>query len=78
MLALGLVIFVCVGCYCAGYATREYISRKRREKFLLYAPYVSAPPVRAGSRPPTFLIKSPLPAASISGQADPGYLDKVG
>lgn len=55
ILGLLLLFSIAAVAFCAGYATRELISRKRRAEYLKFKPYVTAP---RAAQPPAFLVRS--------------------
>ena len=52
----GLVLILVLGAlsFAAGYGTREFVSRQRREKFLKFRPYLPPAEFR---QPPAFLLR---------------------
>ena len=54
MLGFLMLVVVLAGGFCAGYATREMISRRRRTEYLKYQPYIT--PSRRPKQPPAFLV----------------------
>ena len=54
MLGFLMLVVVLAGGFCAGYATREMISRRRRTEYLKYKPYIT--PSRRPKQPPAFLV----------------------
>ena len=54
MLGFLMLLVVLAGGFCAGYATREMISRRRRTEYLKYQPYIT--PSRRPKQPPAFLV----------------------
>jgi hypothetical protein len=52
MLPVLALILIVVVSLAAGYATRAVVSRKRRDKYLKWKPYVRRP-----AQPPAFLVR---------------------
>jgi len=54
MLGFLILLMTLAGGFCAGYATRDVISRRRRTEYLKYKPYTA--PSRRPRQPPAFLV----------------------
>jgi hypothetical protein len=57
MLGVLILILVAAISFAAGYVTRDRISRKRRDRYLKWEPYVRSP--KRPAQPPAFLVRAP-------------------
>jgi len=63
MLGLIFLMLIVAVSFGAGYGTRAIVSRKRREHYRKWEPYLQ--PSRRPSQPPAFLVQQPLQSKGL-------------